>query len=230
MTNDLKKNLDEARWLDVEVRGTSAEVDRLLRSLDSHLLNGWIRDEVREKRLKDANIWLDGTRLYSFSDCSGRGIASISVCQIEPGLIRAGQSVPLGRSSADYEQFQKRVIEFKDRIFIPAVVEAGLSVGYQNRPHPLESDLDPPARRALHDFIEQAPKSIAKFKEEDRRRWQSFLIAMHRTRSFPQRAALEDWLTRQEFSMPDVEELSREFARGLTLLEEYEEERQQSWR
>ena len=169
---ELSTSLKESRWQDTFVRGEPQKLDAALEFLESHLPPGWIRDEMREQRLKDANIWQTGTRLYSFSDSKGQAIASVAVCRVDPNYVKAGQAVPLGPPNSDYQIFQERVIEFMDCIFQPAMEAVGLSIKLRTRLHPVDSDLARAARHALQDFIEAAPKSVSRFQDENRRRWQ----------------------------------------------------------
>ncbi len=207
---------------ELTIRGEQSNLERLLARVEAILRDGWKRNRAAEERLGQHG--LRGRWDYSFSctATAGRPAAALWVHARSQNELFVSTVISLEKQKLTEEESNGLLVEFKREFLDPAAAEVGVETEVVQHLRTLEHDLSPEAVRLLQAFSASANR--ASLHPNDRRRWNAFLVRVHRDESLFDRAMLDEWLQQDGWPEDTRCQLLGEYEAARSLLLAYDEE------
>src|SRR6266542_3803699 len=174
------------------IRGERANLERLFARVESRLHDGWKRDREAEERLGRSGVRRPSDYCFSCTAQADRRAAAFWVHARTPDEWYVSNVVPLDTERLNEEESHRLLAEFQREFLAPAATEVGVETELIQHRQTLEDDLLPEAARLLRAFLESANRTC--LTPNDRRRWNAFLVRVHRDEEFFDAALLDKWL------------------------------------
>jgi hypothetical protein len=130
--------------------------------------------------------------------------------------------VPLEKQQLSEEESHGLLAEFERDFLGPAAAEVGVETEVVPHRLTLEHDLSPEAVRRLRAFSASANRNC--LHPTDRRRWNAFLVRVHRDESLFDPGLLDEWLQQEGWPEDARSQLVGEYEAAQSLLSAYDEE------
>lgn len=206
-------------YRDLIVKGNAQSLTNFVESLRRHLVNGWSWCREREAEVQRSALG----RMYCFTCTANnaRPISELWMATNSEGYLYVSNILARELSSLTYDQYNAILSDFHDNCINPSATGTGVSIELGNPDPQLEDFLSQPTARLLRSFSSLANRSVTH--TLDRRRWNEFLIAVHKEGAHLDVSMLRRWLTEEEKWPPDeAADLAGDYARAMDLLKTYE--------
>ncbi|HJT32544.1 MAG TPA: hypothetical protein VJ783_10915 [Pirellulales bacterium] len=201
------------------IHDLSGDLTTLPQRVEAVLSNGWQRDHALEQRL----AMKGHVCCFKCSDVPGRPAAAVWLQPRSADEWRVANVVPLGTREVTDDEYDAILKDFESTLQARAGAAATLKVEITTAEDRLEEGLSAEARRRLNEFSATANRSS--LHENDRSRWQAFVIQAHRDDALFDGRSLDGWLAANCWLEPQRRELVRDYDLGRALLEHYDEQR-----
>lgn len=204
-------------YRDLEIRGTSAELELVVQKIETLLSEGWSRDEAAEQRT---------TGDYYVFRCSAtdqRPSASLWLRRGEENLSVANVT-PATQGTLTADEYNTIIWEFYER-FVHAAVEwvTGVQVRLGQAEETLTDWMSEQTAELLRSFTASATPSTGSSHPNDWERWHAFIIAAHREHAPVTTTQLRQWFEDEAGWGEDVvTTLIIEYEQGRALLGQYD--------
>jgi hypothetical protein len=207
---------------ELTIRGERTHLERLLTRVEARFRDGWKRDRQAEERLARHSVRGPWDYCFSCTATADRPAASLLVHARGPNELYVSTVIPLEKQKLSEEESNRLLVDFEREFLGPAAAEVGVKTEIVEHRRALEHDLSPEAVRLLRAF--SASASRACLQPNDRRRWNAFLVRVHRDESLCDLALLDEWLQREGWPENTRCHLVGEYEAARSLLSAYDEE------
>ena len=210
---------------DLTIRGSRAQLLRRLDDPDRPLIDGWQRGIRTTVAVRG---WAQTEGSYRHFECDareGRVAAAVYLESDGPDGLRVANIAPRVRRAISDEECDAVLLDFYDRVIVPAA--EGLDLEVRIAPERLKPEvyLSPEGLRRLKAFSGHADKS--ELDDRDRLRWRDFVLQSHLEQAALDPDFLGAWLAEQGWREDLRAELVGEYERTRIVLDAYDSERLQ---
>ncbi|SRR6266540_3609044 len=209
---------------ELTIRGEQAQLERLFARVEALLRDGWKRDRAAEERGARRGSLGPGSYCFSCTATTDRPAAAFCFHPRRANEWYASNVIPLGKQKLDAEESHRLLAEFQREFLASAAAEVGAATELTQHRLTLEHDLSAEAARLLRAFSESANRTC--LQPNDRRRWNAFLVRVHRDEEAFDPALLAEWLEQEGWSEDTRRQLLEEYEAARSLLLTYDEEAQ----
>jgi hypothetical protein len=207
---------------ELNIRGNRTDLERLLARVEALLRDGWKRDREAEERLGRRGALGPWDYCFSCTARADRPAAGFWVHARGPDEWYVANVVPLEKEHLREEESNRLLAEFERDFLGPAAAEVGVETELVRQRLTVEHDLSPEAVRLLRAFSASANRNG--LQPTDRRRWNAFLVRVHRDESLLDPAVLDEWLRQEGWPEETRGRLVGEYEAARSLLSAYDEE------
>ncbi len=221
----VRKNLIERSAImkvfrELTISGPPDVLQETVVAIERRLDNGWYRDTKAEE--------LFGTGqepMYCFACVAfkGRPAADVWLMYRPSGSLSVSNIIPHEGGQLSYDDYNRLLQEFHESFVAPLQTELSLHITLTEGEKGLSAWLSRSAADLLDQFIRAGNRYAPTAHQEDRNRWDAFLVAAHRDRAALDAKTLHRWLI-EEVGWPEeaASDLAADYSSGRALLEYYD--------
>jgi len=207
---------------EITMRGEQTRLERLLGRVETSLRGGWKRDRRAEERLGRHGARGPWDCCFSCTAAADRPAAGLWVHARSPNELYVSTVIPLEKQKLTLDESNHLLVEFHREFLGPAASEVGVETEVVQHWLTLENELSSEAVNLLRDF--SANPSRASLRPDDRRRWNAFIVRVHRDESIFDPTLLDEWLQQEGWPDGMRSELLGEYETARSLLSAYDAE------
>jgi hypothetical protein len=201
----------------------SADAHRMtaaVEQMEHSLPDGWTRDHLAEAEAQsDVLQQQQGIFCFTCTKEGKRAPAMLVLVQKDAGLFYVSNIIPSDRHKLSRAEYNDVLEDFYRRVFEPYATKVGLEHRLTGAETGLEDWMSSETAEKLRRFSHSANKSTGSSHQNDRARWNEFILAAHREQSKLDPPTLRRWLAESEGWPPEVaEQLAIEYESGRELL------------
>jgi hypothetical protein len=207
---------------ELTIRGERVQLERLLARVETLLRDGWKRDQEAEERLGRRGGLQPSAYSFSCTSKGDRPAAAFWVHARGPNELYIADVIPLQKQELSEDEAHRVLMEFEQNILDAAAHEVGVETKIVQHRLTLEHDLSPEAVRRLRAFSAAANRTC--LQPNDRRRWNAFLVQLHKDEALFEPALLDAWLQQEGWPAETRRQLVAEHETARSLLLTYDEQ------
>jgi hypothetical protein len=207
---------------ELTIQGDRTHLERLLARVEALLRDGWKRDREAEERHGRHGVLEPWAYCFSCTAKADRPAAGFWVQARRPNEWYISHVIPLEKQGLREEEAKRLLAEFEREFLGPAAAEVGVETRLVEHRRTLEHDLSPEAVRLLRAFSASAKRTC--LHPNDRRRWNTFLVRVHKDESLFDPMLLDEWLQQEGWTEETRCQLLGEYEAARSLLATYDEE------
>lgn len=203
-------------YISVNAETMAAAIDEMEKALPA----GWLRDKAAEARTQAFPSTIKrATYCFACKKEKRRPAAMLILSQKDPDTFYISNIIPIERHQLEHAEYNSVLEEFYELVFKPFAEKSKLPHTVTGAEAGLEHWMDESTAELLREFLACANKGTGASHPIDRERWNSFILAAHRTNSTLDPSTLARWLVEVEEWSPEIaQQLAVEYESGRNLL------------
>jgi hypothetical protein len=179
---------------EIHLRGSTEQVDAVVREVEKSLTAGWTRDAKQESRMRSMSSPDDATFCFTCDQAGKRPAATVFLMKRASGTFKTYNVVPHKLHQLSHAQYNGILEEFFRRFIRSAAERLGVEAELTDDKVDLENWMSPEAAEKLRRFSMSANKSTGSAHPSDQELWMDFIVAAQRERAKIDPATLRRWL------------------------------------